>query len=252
MTSNDASLGSDADADAVVGLPEPPRDAARFADLWDRYAPRVQAYALRHVDRDTAQEVVSETFLVAWRRWADVPAEPLPWLLVVARHTIANHRRAHHRARLLVTAVARLELVMPRTTDATDGLVAERDALLRALARLTTREREALLLVAWDGLTPAQAAGVARCSPATFNVRLHRARRRLDAALTSDERPPATPRASPRPQVGVVTALRTPTTSTRPARSTAPGPAVASTSPSAPAPSTTATPATTSATTPRG
>ena len=154
---------------------------------------------MRHVDRDTAQEVVSETFLVAWRRLADVPGEPLPWLLVVARNTIANHRRSHHRARLLATEVARLEHVMPRTSDATDGLVAERDALLRALARLTMREREALLLVAWDGLTPADAAAVARCSPATFRVRLHRARRRLDDALTPDERPPATARAAPHP-----------------------------------------------------
>lgn len=200
MTSSEAAR----DPDPVTGASEPSA-AAAFAALWDEHAPRVQAYALRHVDRDTAQEVVSETFLVAWRRWADVPAEPLPWLLVVARNTIANHRRSHHRARLLATEVARLEYVMPRTSDTTDGLVAERDELLRALGRLTTREREALLLVAWDGLTPAQAAAVARCSPSAFAVRLHRARRRLDAALTSDDPSPA---AAPRPSGGTVTPLR--------------------------------------------
>lgn len=216
MTPNDDDP-READADPVVRSPEPPTDAVRFAALWERYAPRVQAYALRHVDRDTAQEVVSETFLVAWRRWGHVPAEPLPWLLVVARNTIANHRRSHHRGRLLATEVARLEHVMPRASDSTDGLVAERDALLGALAQLTTREREALLLVAWDGLTPAEAAAVARCSPAAFKVRLHRARRRLDDALTSDERPSATERAAPHRHGGSVTALRTaPTPTTTP------------------------------------
>ncbi len=51
-------------------------------------------YALRHVDSDIAQEVLSETFLVAWWRLADVPDQPLPWLLAVADNTIANHRRS--------------------------------------------------------------------------------------------------------------------------------------------------------------
>ncbi|GCE76957.1 RNA polymerase sigma factor [Cellulomonas biazotea] len=182
-------------------------DTVRFAALWDRYAARVQAYALRHVDPDTAQEVVSETFLVAWRRLVDVPGEPLPWLLVVARNTVANHRRSHHRARLLAHEVARLELVVPRAVDAPDRVVAERDALLRALARLTAREREAVLLVAWDGLDPSQAAEVARCSPTAFKVRLHRARRRLDAALAADDEPTAPPaRTPPTPPTTAATA----------------------------------------------
>lgn len=237
MTSNDDDPREPDAAPVVVRDHEPPRDAVRLAALWEQHAPRVQAYALRHVDPDTAQEVVSETFLVAWRRLADVPGEALPWLLVVARNTIANHRRSHHRARLLATEVARLERVMPRASDATDGLVAERDALLRALARLTAREREALLLVAWDGLAPAEAAAVARCRPSAFKVRLHRARRRLDDALTSDERPPATARDTPHPQGGSVTALRPAATS-----SSAPAPSTTPTPSAAPTPSTTPTP----------
>ncbi|GIG22106.1 hypothetical protein Cch01nite_28300 [Cellulomonas chitinilytica] len=198
-------MSNDDDAPGMTPADPPGSDALRFAALWDRHAARVQAYALRHTDPDTAQEIVSETFLVAWRRLADVPGEPLPWLLVVARNTVANHRRSHHRARLLAHEIARLELVMPRPSDATDELVTERDALLRALARLTAREREALLLVAWDGLTPAQAAAVAGCSPTAFKVRLHRARRRLDAALVVDDDPrpaappPARPPATPPP-----------------------------------------------------
>ena len=169
-------------------------DAQRFAELWERYAPRIQAYALRHVDRDEAPEIVAETFLVAWRRLADVPGHPLPWLLVVARNTVANQHRSRHRARLLSDELARLQAVAagPAAPEAT---VAERDAFLRALAALTTTEREALLLVAWDGLTPAQAAGVAGCTVTAFKVRLHRARRRLDSALVDE--PDAAPASRP-------------------------------------------------------
>ena len=76
--------------------------------MWRENAPRVMAYALRHVDYDVAQEIVAETFLVAWRRLADVPGEPLPWLLVVARHTIANHRRSGDRRARLQAEVERL------------------------------------------------------------------------------------------------------------------------------------------------
>ncbi|AEE44507.1 RNA polymerase sigma factor [Cellulomonas fimi] len=177
-------------------------DTLRLAALWDRYAARVQAYALRHVDPDTAQEVVSETFLVAWRRLVDVPGDPLPWLLVVARNTVANQRRSQHRARVVADEVARLERVMPAHDEHAGALVVERDALLRALAALSAREREALLLVAWDGLDPTAAAAVVGCTPGAFKVRLHRARRRLDAALdTTDDTPapgaPRTPRAAP-------------------------------------------------------
>ncbi|UJP40403.1 RNA polymerase sigma factor [Cellulomonas palmilytica] len=171
-----------------------PSDAQRFSDLWDRYAPRIQAYALRHVDRDEAPEIVAETFLVAWRRLADVPGEPLPWLLVVARNTVASHRRSRHRARVLSDELARLHAVVAPAPSSADEVVSERDALLRALAALTPVEREALLLVAWDGLSPGQAARVAGCSVSAFKVRLHRARRRLDGSLAADD--PASPPAA--------------------------------------------------------
>ena len=162
-----------------------PSDAQRFSDLWVRYAPRIQAYAMRHVDRDEAPEIVAETFLVAWRRLADVPGAPLPWLLVVARNTVASHRRSRHRARVLSDELARLHAVVAPDSSSPDELVLERDALLRSLAARTPGEREALLLVAWDGLLPAQAAEVAGCSVTAFKVRLHRARRRLEATVAA-------------------------------------------------------------------
>ncbi|OZV79632.1 hypothetical protein CA850_16280 [Micromonospora echinospora] len=171
-------------------------DEQRFVALWTEYAPRVMAYALRHLDSDTAQDVVSETFLVAWRRLASVPDDPLPWLIVVARNTIGNLRRSGHRQVRLATELERLRQVA-EPAAAADVLATERAAVLARLAALTPREREALLLVAWDGLTPRQAATVAGCSLPAFHVRLYRARRRLQAVGEADA-PPHTD-TTPRP-----------------------------------------------------
>jgi len=158
----------------------------RFVALWREFSPRVMAYALRHLDSDTAQDVVSETFLVAWRRLAAVPDDPLPWLLVVARNTIANLRRSGHRQARLAAELERWRQVA-EPAEAADVLATERAAVLAGLAALTPKEREALLLVAWDGLRPEQAAKVAGCSLPAFHVRLFRARRRLH--VDSEARP---------------------------------------------------------------
>jgi len=178
---------------------DPPSDEDRISELWRSYAWRVQAYALRHVDPHDAQEVVSETFLVAWRRLAGLPGDPLPWLLVVARNIVRNQRRAARRRNAAEEQLVRLERVA-RATEDTVLTVSRRDAMISALLRLAPKDREALLLTGWDGLTPADAAQVAGCSVAAFKMRLSRARRRLEsesarvpdrAPLVEAARPPS-------------------------------------------------------------
>lgn len=161
-------------------------EAQRFTELWERYASRVMAYALRHVDPDVAQDVVADTFVVAWRRLGRVPDPPLPWLLVVALNTIANHRRSGNREAQLREQLSRAQRVA-EPARAADVSVVERAEALAALASLTATEREAILLIAWDGLTPSQAARVAGCSLPAFYVRLFRARRRLQADAPAEE-----------------------------------------------------------------
>ena len=65
-------------------------------------------------------------------------------------------------------------------------------ALLAALARLSEPDRELLLLIAWDGLSPAEAATVLAVKPATARVRLSRARRRLTQELGRERSDPTT------------------------------------------------------------
>lgn len=163
-----------------------PPDPDRLVDLFRRHAPRVYAYARRHVEESTCDDVVSETFLVAWRRPGKVPEDPLPWLLVVARNVIANQRRTSRRADELWFAAVRQGWTA--TSPSADQAVLEREAMIAALATCTRAEREALLLTAWDGLAPEQAAAIADCSPRAFTVRLHRARSRLRTALANEDR----------------------------------------------------------------
>lgn len=156
-----------------------PADRARLEALYAAHAAAVHAYARRRTDPAAAEDAVAETFLVAWRRLDRVPAgDPLPWLYATARHVLANQRRGDARRAALL---ARLHA--ERTPAQPDGTGDEGAGLLRALASLREPDREALLLIAWEGLEPAAAATVLGCSRAALHVRLHRARRRLAAAL---------------------------------------------------------------------
>ena len=118
---------------------------------------------------------MSQTFMVAWRRLDEVPAEPVAWLLGVARKVLANERRATSRRAALTD---RVSVLPPPEGDPSDE-VADRLRALEALDRLGSWDREALMLMAWERLDYRSAAAVMGCSPSVFKIRLHRARRRL-------------------------------------------------------------------------
>lgn len=180
----------------LLSVSEQRSSAERLSELFDEHAPRVYAYARRHVAIDQCDDVVSETFLVAWRRPERIPPDPLPWLLVVARHVIANQRRTADRADRVWFAAVDALWTQPPPAQAQEAVIGKED-VLAALNACSRVEREALLLVAWEGLTPAQAARVAGCSVRAFTVRLYRARRRLNQAFQPDAEPVSGP--LPRP-----------------------------------------------------
>jgi RNA polymerase sigma-70 factor (ECF subfamily) len=172
-----------------------PTRADRFEGLFRDSYPLVRAYALRRAAPDVAQDAVADTFLVAWRRLEDLPADPLPWLYGTARRVLANQRRSAARG---VALEQRLSGATPVGGSADLGdSVADAELLRLALARLTDRSREALMLVAWEGLDGARAARAAGCSKAAFAVRLHRARAQLAGELASLE---VSPVPSPEPR----------------------------------------------------
>jgi RNA polymerase sigma-70 factor (ECF subfamily) len=150
----------------------------RFRVVYEDHAARVARYAARRTEADEVLDVVSETFLVAWRRFDDVPPDPLPWLLGTARRVIANRRRSSTRRRALGRKLAADAVTAVERASPLDAHEVDR-RLLAAIRDLPPREREAFMLVAWDDLDASRAARAAGCSAATFRMRLHRARRRL-------------------------------------------------------------------------
>jgi RNA polymerase sigma-70 factor, ECF subfamily len=159
-----------------------------FESFFERHYPAVLAYARRRTDEATARDVASETFLVAWRRMDDALPGGLPWLYRTAGFTLRNFDRARRRA---VGVLDRLDVRSTGRTepDPADSVV-DRDEALRALDELSASDRELLLLIAWEQLHLRSAAAALGCSTTAAAVRLHRARRRLNARLGPGAAPP--------------------------------------------------------------
>jgi RNA polymerase sigma-70 factor (ECF subfamily) len=138
------------------------------------------------VGRSAADDVVAEVFAVVWRRISEIPGRRLPWLYGVARNVIHEHYRRESRQRRLESSVGALAA---STTFFEEGL-ADRLSVLRALATLDELDQETLLLVAWEELSPLDAARVVGVSGPAFRMRLARARRRLRAAMESTQPSP--------------------------------------------------------------
>ena len=162
---------------------------------------RVAAYLLARTDAEAAGEALARTLEIAWRRLDDVPSDPLPWLLGVARKVLADEWRTRRRHQALIVRLSEAEAARQGSGesvryDAADTAT-QRLVAIDALATLTEADREALLLVAWDGLTTRQAAAALGCSRGAFAVRLFRARSRLkehlDASPLSEAGSSATP-----------------------------------------------------------
>ncbi len=161
-------------------------DAEAFARLYTQHLRAVRSYVTRRVGPGAAEEVTSEVFLVAWRRWPEADVAGLPWLYATAHHAISNHLRGERR---YDQALQHLQAAARSSPDET-AASADRVVASQALLELSEQERDVLLAVAWDGLTVAELAAVLGCSTATAHVRLHRARRRLDTAMRAQDRRP--------------------------------------------------------------
>ncbi|WP_229069165.1 RNA polymerase sigma factor [Actinoplanes sp. DH11] len=159
-----------------------------FAALFDRHAAHIHRYLARRLGDQQADDLVAETFLVAFRRRGTFRAgqrDARPWLYGIATHLVAQHRRAELRRLRLHRAVPR----EPDTTCHADRVAADvtaaalRDVLTSALADLGDGDRDVLLLVVQEELTYEQVAAALAIPVGTVRSRLHRARTQLRAAL---------------------------------------------------------------------
>jgi RNA polymerase sigma-70 factor (ECF subfamily) len=173
------------------------RDESWFASVYAVHHADVVRYGLRRLaDRDASMELAQEVFVVAWRRRAEVPEYSLPWLYGVARNLLANHWRGRRSSPAALPLGEPDALPHPSGGGESDSVPALVD-LRAALATLPEVDREILWLIGWEQLTVSEAATVLGCSRTATAVRLHRARKRLAAAMAAAPSPAASSRPAP-------------------------------------------------------
>ena len=159
---------------------------AAFAELFDRHARVVGAFASRRVGAEAAEDIVSETFLTAFRRRADFDVayeSAKPWLFGIAVRLMRHHRSveaAHWRSIVAAATVAAEghDGDIVAAADRVDAATTLRE-LAPALTALSARDRETLQLYAWSDLTYEELAVVLGIPVGTVRSRLNRVRRRL-------------------------------------------------------------------------
>ncbi len=159
---------------------------AEFERAYSLHLRDITAYVTRRVPRDEVDDVVAKVFVVAWRRFEDVPAPPEDrlWLFGVARRCVAHHLRSGLRqGRLRMRLSNEIRIVQIPPSQRVDHRY---DLVLKAMERLKPLDREALRLVLWDELSHADAAIVLECSVNAFELRYRRARNSVRHAVEGD------------------------------------------------------------------
>ena len=154
-----------------------------FEDFYGRYVDRVASYVLRHTSVRDAEDIVAETFTVAWRKRVERLADLRPWLIVTARNITRQTRRKEVGAGELV---ARLTDLIETSSPAAEITALRRTEITDLLAGLDELSREALLLTTWDGLSGIDAARVLGITPGALRVRVHRARTAMKEMYVHD------------------------------------------------------------------
>ncbi|NJP42771.1 RNA polymerase sigma factor [Actinacidiphila epipremni] len=176
----------DSDAGVIARSRDEPE---LFAVLFYRYADAVHRYLARRVGPEAAEDLTADTFTTAFQRrhsYDLTRADARPWLFGIATNLVARHRRAEARR---LKALAKVPEPVEHEEPVADRAVARagatglRPELAAALARLSARHRDVVLLVAWADLGYEEAAQALGVPVGTVRSRLNRARSRLRAAL---------------------------------------------------------------------
>lgn len=156
-----------------------------FACLYEAHRLHVLAYCVRRTNRADAADACSETFLVAWRRLDDLPAEPdtLPYLYGIAHKVLGNQFRSLQRRSRLEAKLRKLGVA-----DAADaGVVVLQGArdrqVVAAIRRLKPVDREIVMLSAWEELPRSVIAEMMGMTKAAVDQRIHRSYERLARML---------------------------------------------------------------------
>lgn len=160
-------------------------DQRRFESLYDEHRLEILAYCTRRVRGADAADACAETFLVTWRRLGDVPDGPatLPYLYGVARLVIANQHRTLRRRAKLDARLAALGVAPPADPSVVSLQAVGDREVVAAVRQLPPKDREIVMLWAWEDLPRSTIAEIMGMSTAAVDQRIHRAYRRLASTL---------------------------------------------------------------------
>lgn len=157
--------------------------------LYERHAVAVYRFIARRAGPSAAEDLVGDVFVAALearvRYRPHLSGSALPWLYGISANVVRSHLR-RRRPTALVDVDTGVD--WQAVDDRLDALAA-RDQLRRALESLSPAEREAFLLVTWEGLTTAEAAEALGVTPTVVRTRMSRARQRARAVLDDSPLP---------------------------------------------------------------
>jgi RNA polymerase sigma-70 factor (ECF subfamily) len=157
----------------------------RFESLYEDYRLQVLAYCMRRASSADAPDVCSETFLVAWRRLADIPQPPetLPYIYGIAARVLANQTRALRRRARLERKLQSLGVVVAPDPATLVLRSARNQEVAAAVRRLKSTDREIVMLYAWEELPRQMIAQMMGMTRAAVDQRIHRSYQRLARIL---------------------------------------------------------------------
>lgn len=157
----------------------------RFEEFYHDFYPKVLGYARRRTRIwDDADEIVSATFLVAWRRLDEYLGAdaPLAWLYGVAHRTLLSHQRNQAKSARLTEKVAVEYTHAVNVSETTAEAREQLATVTAAMADLSPVDQELLLLAGWEQQTHREIAAALGISRPLLRTRLYRARQRLQRA----------------------------------------------------------------------
>jgi RNA polymerase sigma-70 factor (ECF subfamily) len=161
----------------------------RFQEMFRQTYPAVSRFVFsRGYQSADAEDLIAATYEIAWRRRDQLldGQDAIPWLLKVVRNLALNAYRKTAREQSLLDRIQHAHGGGVDRGEQTPTGLADWPRVQVALQQLRPIDRELVLLVAWDELTPAQAGRVLGLRPVAARSRLHRARRRLAGLLNTD------------------------------------------------------------------
>ena len=166
-------------------------DPAAFEAIYEAFRARLFSFLARlSRRRDVAEDLLEETWLRLVTRAPELTDDTRlgPWLFTVARNLFASwcRHRAVDESRILDFALSWPRALLRESPFESTARGETERRLEAALARLPTRDREVLLLVAGEELSPAEAAAVLGLSPEALRKRLQRARERLAVGMQEE------------------------------------------------------------------